>query len=219
MDEIKNRLGEELEELTLSQEKKRNIAQLAKEKVNVRPRSNWTYRIVLVMATILAISFSYTLIKKPIKNEELSTGATDRLIDLSFFFHPLIQSALLIMAFIIIGFMINRRYRKAGKDLPECVYCHEQWTFKESLRRGLNGNAMTCPYCKKKQYITRESARKLNYFTLAIPFGILLTWVPGLVNTFVMYLTFAFCLLMLMMYFTPYTIKLQKDDPLLKPLY
>lgn len=219
MNDIKDRLRADLERFTLSQEKKRDIAQLAKEKANVRSRSNWTYRVVLVLATILALSFSYNLIKRPMENGELSTGATDQVIDAALLGKPLIPYVLFMIIYIIVFLIINDRYQKKGKELPKCVHCHEQWTFKESLKRSFKGNEVTCPSCEGKQYKTRKSVRQLNYYTLAIPFGILLAQAPWGVNAFLAYLIFVFFVLLLMVYFAPYTIRLQKDDPLLKPWY
>ena len=152
-------------------------------------------------------------------NEALTMGATEHEVNYTLFKQPFIQYGLLIISFLVIGFIVNLIYKKNRKELPVCTECNKSWTFSKALKISLKGNKVTCSYCGTKQYKTRKSIQQLNYFTLAIPFGIIVAQIPWFTNALLSYVLYTVCIIILMVYFAPYTIKLQRDDPMKKPWY
>lgn len=54
--------------------------------------------------------------------------------------------------------------------MPVCQNCHYKWSWKETFKRSFTfGNAMICPHCEEKQYL---SARLRKRSTI-IPFMII----------------------------------------------
>lgn len=169
-----------------------------------------------VQVAIIMLVVTSTLI---MADEALIMGATEHEVNYTLFKQPFIQYGLLIISFLVIGFIVNLIYKKNGKELPVCTECNKSWTFSKALKISLKGNKVTCSYCGTKQYKTRKSIQQLNYFTLAIPFGIIVAQIPWFTNALLSYVLYTVCIIILMVYFAPYTIKLQHDDPMKKPWY
>src|SRR5690554_4039575 len=59
-----------------------------------------------------------------------------------------------------------------GMKMPTCQSCHQQWTWKETLKAGFVIDiGMTCPHCGSKQYPTAKTRRRnfLLYLAILMP--------------------------------------------------
>ncbi|WP_257997824.1 TIGR04104 family putative zinc finger protein [Salimicrobium jeotgali] len=93
--------------------------------------------------------------------------------------------------------------QKGGEKMPTCENCHNKWKWKETIKKTSTiGPGMTCPYCKKTQYQTKSSIRKINTFMpivllplllqifFDIPGAVLLSLFPVLLVVFIIFYPF-----------------------------
>ena len=60
--------------------------------------------------------------------------------------------------------------------MPVCQNCHQKWTWKQTFKKSFTlDNGMYCPYCEKKQYITKAS-RVRSALILFLPITLLNVW-------------------------------------------
>ena len=216
MNQIKKDLEKELRTVTLSDEKKRHIL----GKMNRKKRGDWSYRLVLATFTIFMVGFGFLLLQSANDLDEVTgttkpeerISAVNRAFDSDWW-----KVILLIGLFIIIRVIVKRSLDKKGKGLPVCIKCGEEWSYREALKMSMKNEAVTCPYCGKKQYKTRKSTGKISTLNFLIPLGIL---VAQFFNHILLgYFIHSAGAIWLMLVLTPYLMEFQEDDPIVKPLY
>ncbi|KPB06163.1 TIGR04104 family putative zinc finger protein [Bacillus sp. CHD6a] len=78
---------------------------------------------------------------------------------------------------------------------PTCANCHNQWSWKMTWKKTFTfKQAITCPFCEEKQYITKSARQKLTL----LPIGIPLLNVPFLtfgVNGFFLTIVYVVCII------------------------
>ncbi|MCM3618663.1 hypothetical protein M3936_13820 [Sutcliffiella horikoshii] len=53
---------------------------------------------------------------------------------------------------------------------PSCANCQNQWSWKMTWKKSFTfKQAITCPYCKEKQYITKSARQKLCLMPMIFP--------------------------------------------------
>ncbi|MDR4889763.1 hypothetical protein RGU12_19910 [Fredinandcohnia sp. QZ13] len=53
--------------------------------------------------------------------------------------------------------------------MPTCQKCKNKWSWKQTFKKSFTfTNAMTCPYCGEKQYITARTRKISASFSLAV---------------------------------------------------
>lgn len=92
-------------------------------------------------------------------------------------------------------------------DLPVCQHCHQQWTYKESLKNML---FMKCPYCGNRNYARKFRTRDI-VFSLSVSIIVLFVFPIAEVS---LRWTILFAMLALGIYLLTYPIKLHmtKDE-------
>lgn len=54
---------------------------------------------------------------------------------------------------------------------PTCANCHNQWSWKTTWKKTFTFNqALICPFCEEKQYVTKGARQKLTLLPIVIPF-------------------------------------------------
>ncbi len=220
MNPFKKDLEDELQAFSLSDEKKRLIAkEVRKQRSKSVNGSSWSYRFALATFMIFSLSFGFLLVQQENRGEK--TGATIEpdvtSTFLNLFASDWMKGLLLISIFISIRFFVQRTLIKKGKNLPTCIECGEEWSYREALKMSMKNELVTCPNCGKKQYKTRKSSMKASMLNFLIPLGILIA--QAFDHILFGYLLHATGTLWLIITLTPYLIEFQEDDPITKPLY
>lgn len=221
MNQFKKDLTQGLQSMSLSEEKKQLIAIKAQAKNHGHKRLvNWQYRFVLATFTIFALGFGYLLWKQDESTGRLQGAESIEpapTINWSILNHDFSKTILLISFFIILRTVIKRRRQKSGKDLPVCIECNEEWTFREALKQSMKNNNITCPYCGHKQYRTKKSALKASLLNISIPF---ITIVPQLFNHFLLgIVVYLSCVAYLILSLNSYFVELQENDSINETLW
>lgn len=224
MNQFKRDLNDELRTVTLSQEKKQQIATKVKAKNHSQKRRiNWQYGFVLTAFTILSLGFAYLLLQQGESTDKLQSAAPiepGTTTIWSMLNHDYSKIILLVGFFIFLRTVIKKRIQKNGKGLPVCVECGEEWSFKESLKQSMKNSNVTCPHCSHKQYRTKKSSLKANFLNIPIPFMTLVHLLFD--NTLfsllgiVVYLS---CVAYFIVSLIPYFVDLQETDPINENLW
>lgn len=127
------------------------------------------------------------------------------------------KSILFIGIFLLIRFFAKRFLLKKGKNLPVCIKCGEEWSYKDALKMSMKNEAVHCPHCGIKQYKTRKSSMKASMLTFLVPFGILTAQIFN--HIFLGYSIHVIGTIWLILTLTPSLITFQEDNPMIKPLY
>ena len=221
MNQFKKDLNDELQSISLSDEKKKFIAKKAiAKKHRQKKHIHWQYRFVLTAFTLLLLSFGYLLWQQG-GTVEKSQGAVQvepaTTINWAFLTHDLVKIILLISLFMTLRFIIKRRLDKRGKGLPVCLECREEWSFREASKQSWKNGRVTCPNCAHKQYRTKKSSRKMSLLNIPLLFMFSvyqlfdLNWL-GIV-------VYLFCAAYLIFSLNPYFMELQEKDPSNEALY
>ena len=221
MNQFKKNLNHELQSMSLSNEKKQQIATKARAKLHNQKRHiNWQYRFVLTTFTIFLLGFGYLLWQQgEITGDSQGAAPIEPLptSNWSILNHDFTKVILFISFFIVLRIVLKRRLQRSGDGLPACLKCGEEWSFQFALKKSMNNSKMTCPYCGHKQYRTRKSAQKgamLNFF---MPFiAIVPLLFDNILLGFVVYLS---CTAYLILSLSSYLIELQEKDPSKEPLW
>lgn len=211
MNEFKRTLAKQLGTLSLSEEKKQEIARKARHPhMSSDSKGQWGYRFVLSFATLLGIGILLPLRNRDIVQQKENHAATEQLDIVSLLIaEDWLKFGLIMIGFILIYVGLARRQRVKHWELPHCVYCLEDWTYRQSLKQSWQGYQGKCPHCGERQYRTKKSLRSSQLMDIALLFTIIVTfafqngWLGA--GTYLIGLTF------LQSRFDPYTIAFQKD--------
>lgn len=220
MNQFKRELHQELQSISLSDEKKQSIAMKAKASMHRSKRQiHWQYRFVLTAFTILSLSFGYMLLTQNDSGGKSQGVAPIEPITTneSIWGHDFLKVILLIGFFVILRTIIKKRLQKKGQGLPVCLACSEEWTFREASKQSWKNGEVTCPYCAHKQYRTKKSSRKMVLLNIPIIFMVMVSnlFDLGLLGI-VIYL---FCAVYFIFSLNPYFMELQEKDPFNETLY
>ncbi|UFU00118.1 hypothetical protein KO561_03905 [Radiobacillus kanasensis] len=59
--------------------------------------------------------------------------------------------------------------------MPTCQNCDTKWDWAESIKKSFTlDNSMECPYCKRKQYVSKKSRRRMSFGNFIGPFVLLI---------------------------------------------
>ncbi|WP_110113058.1 TIGR04104 family putative zinc finger protein [Bacillus sp. CGMCC 1.16541] len=65
--------------------------------------------------------------------------------------------------------------------MPTCQHCQTKWTWTQTFKKSFTlTQKMTCPYCEKAQYLTKDSRVKNSILSFIPPVILLLTTSFGL---------------------------------------
>jgi len=222
MNQFKEDVLKELQDVKLSEERKQMIAQKARSKRERRKSNPWQYRVVLATFTIFVIGFSYLLSQ----NKDQHTGShqaaslkqeADTWSIWTFLQYDLVKGILLFSFLVGISFIIKRVLIKKGYGLPVCIECGETWSVKQSRKMYRKNGQLECPYCGKKQYRTRKSINMGGILTFPIPLMVFMHIVFDNISIgTIFFLAGAFIYYRLL---APYVFDLQEDDPMNDPLW
>lgn len=210
MNQIKKDLDDELQSITLSEEKKQEIIQNMHVKNKKRKREQWSYRFVLTAFTLLALGFSYLLFTgdigsvnhtaQPEISEAPSLFAAD-------------QSKMLLMIglFIVFYTVIKMVFKRQGRTLPTCADCGEEWSFGQSLKGNMLGEkSLKCPHCLKQQVKSEKAIWEMNLLNFLVPFGIILSQLFD--RVLLGFLLHATCALLMMALLGPYLLSFKDNE-------
>ncbi|TYS67523.1 hypothetical protein FZC76_13135 [Sutcliffiella horikoshii] len=77
---------------------------------------------------------------------------------------------------------------------PTCANCHNQWSWKMTWKKIFTfKQAITCPFCGEKQYITKSARQKLTLLPIVIPF-MNVPFLPFGVSGFYLAMMYVVCL-------------------------
>ncbi|KUF35638.1 MULTISPECIES: TIGR04104 family putative zinc finger protein [unclassified Lysinibacillus] len=220
MNQFKEDLLKELQDVKLSQKRKQLIADKARRQGQRKIGGEWTYRLVLATFTVFVIGFSYILTQQ---KEQRTTGqqAASTPADTwhwwSLFDSDYVRGMLLLGIFIGATFIVKRLLVKKGYGLPVCIECGESWSEKDARKLYRKNGEIVCPHCGQKQYRTKKSIQISGVMTMPVPLLIMLQHV---FQHFVIGLIF----FLVGMFFyhhqiAPYVFKLQEKDPMNEPLW
>lgn len=223
MNQFKDDVLRELQDVKLTDEKKHAIAQKVRRKSIPGRNGQWQYRIVLATFTLCAIAFSYVFSQ----DEENQTGshqgaALKQEMDTSSFWtfldYDLVRGLLLFSVFPIIALFITRYLKKKNYGLPVCIECGETWSHKQARKILWKNNMkpIECPHCGKKQYRTNKSIQ-LNGL-LQLPMIQIFSFMNH--NFHNIFIGIAFYIISTIIYYyqiTPYLFALQENDPMKEP--
>ena len=221
MNQFKIDLNDELQTVTLSQEKKQQIATKVKAKNHSQKRRiNWQYGFVLTAFTILSLSFGYLLLQQGESVDKLQSAApieAGTTTIWSMLNHDYSKIILLVGFFILLRTVIKKRIQKSSKGLPVCGECGEEWSFKESLKQSMKNSNVTCPHCSHKQYRTKKSSLKANLLNIPIPFMTLVAILFD--NSLLGVVVYLSCVAYFIVSLIPYFVDLQETDPVNEDLW
>ena len=220
MNQFKEDLLKELQDVKLSQQRKQLIADKARRQGQRKTGGEWTYRLVLATFTVFVIGFSYILTQQ---KEQSTTGqqaastSSDTWHCWSLFDSDYVRGMLLLGIFIGATFIVKRLLVKKGYGLPVCIECGESWSEKDARKLYRKNGEIVCPHCGQKQYRTKKSIQISGVMTMPVPLLIMLQHV---FQHFVIGLIF----FLVGMFFyhhqiAPYVFKLQEKDPMNEPLW
>ncbi|MGE7090540.1 TIGR04104 family putative zinc finger protein [Lysinibacillus sp. NPDC048646] len=223
MNQFKEDVLTELQDIKLSAEKKQAIVQKVRGKSKPRSSSQWQYRIVLATFTVFVLTFTYVLSQGKDDRTAGSQQAaakqqdTDTWSFWTFFDYDLVRGILLFILFIGVTFLVKRLLLKKGYGLPVCVECAETWTHKQARKFYRKNGQMACPYCGKKQYRTKKSVQLAGILNIPIP---MMVFVNHFFDNFFIGIGFFFAGVFIYYYqLAPYIFDLQEDDPMNEPLW
>src|SRR5699024_12051592 len=53
--------------------------------------------------------------------------------------------------------------------MPICKVCNNKWNWKQTVKQTMTSkNAISCPYCKEKQYVSKKSIKNQSFLRLII---------------------------------------------------
>lgn len=220
MNQFKEDVLQELQDVKLTDEKKRKIAQKARSKTKQRRSSPWQYRVVLATFTLFVIGFSYLLSQN--KNSGRHQAAslqqeTDTWSIWTFLQYDLVRGILVFSFMVGIAFFIKWVLIKKGYGLPVCIECGETWSGKHARKMYRKNGQLECPYCGKKQYRTKKSMQMSGILTFPFPFMVFMHYVFSNITIGII-----FYLPSIIIYYrllAPYVFDLQEDDPINDPLW
>lgn len=221
MNQFKRDLQDELQSLSLSDEKKQLIAKKVKSsEIRSKRESTWSYRFVLTTFTFFMVGFSYLFLRQEDAVKETSNAA-EPAGDLSniglWLTSDWMKGIILVGIFIGIRIIYKKHLYKKGKGLPVCIACGEEWSYRESLKMSMKNEVVTCPNCKKKQYKTRKSSAKASMLNFLPPLGILVGQLfSHILLGFLIHIVGSIWLIIVL---TPFLLEFQEEDPMIKPLY
>ncbi|MEA3319761.1 MAG: TIGR04104 family putative zinc finger protein [Bacillota bacterium] len=99
-------------------------------------------------------------------------------------------------------------------NTPTCANCHKQWSWKMTWKKTFTfKQAITCPFCEEKQYITKSARQKLCLLPIIFP----IINVPFLsfgVSSFYLAMVYIICVVVLVIGM-PFFYRLSnKEEPL-----
>ncbi|QOV12272.1 TIGR04104 family putative zinc finger protein [Viridibacillus arvi] len=207
MNRLKDDLNRELKEhIYLKNDLKKRILEQAKNP-NKKSRSNWQYPVVLVACASVLILFALLLFQDVGGYEKVVSGAeADSGLQLDWMIE--------LLPFVILGVIILSMVKFFQPyELPVCEYCHEEWSWRVSIKKMFTLNrAMSCPSCGKKQYQTRKSRIRMSQL-------VLLSNLVLFINVFFDFYWWEIVLMYVAIIvtciiFMPYNLKLQNDEDL-----
>lgn len=220
MNQFKEDVLQELQDVKFTDEKKRMIAQKARSKTKQRRSSPWQYRVVLATFTLFVIGFSYLLLQN--KNSGRHQAAslqqeTDIWSIWTFLQYDLVRGILVFSFMVGLAFFIKWVLIKKGYGLPVCIECGETWSGKHARKMYRKNGQLECPYCGKKQYRTKKSMQMSGILTFPFPFMVFMQFVFSNITIGII-----FYLPSIIIYYrllAPYVFDLQEDDPINDPLW
>ncbi|MFJ7732614.1 TIGR04104 family putative zinc finger protein [Lysinibacillus sp. NPDC097231] len=222
MNQFKEDVLRELQEVKLTDEKKQAIAQKARRKSTRRGSSPWQYRAVLTTFIIIVISFSFLLLQN--KNQPLKTQhqtASQPEVDTSVMWVVLendwFRGILLISLFMIVAIFTKLRLKKKRFGLPTCIQCGEKWALKQAHKFYWKNGEIECPNCGKKQYRSKKSMQLAGMVNMHLPLIIFTHYFFD--NLFIGIGCYLVGAIFLIYQITPYLFELQEDDPTNTPLW
>ncbi|MCL1699360.1 TIGR04104 family putative zinc finger protein [Lysinibacillus sp. Bpr_S20] len=220
MNQFKEDVLQELQDVKLTDEKKRMIAQKARSKTKQRRSSPWQYRVVLATFTLFVIGFSYLLSQNKNSGRHQATSLqqeTDTWSIWTFLQYDLVRGILVFSFMVGIAFFIKWVLIKKGYGLPVCIECGETWSGKHARKMYRKNGQLECPYCGKKQYRTKKSMQMSGILTFPFPFMVFMQFVFSNITIGII-----FYLPSIIIYYrllAPYVFDLQEDDPINDPLW
>lgn len=163
MNQFKEDVLKELQDVKLSQQRKQVIAEKARRKVQRKAGGQWTYRIVFTAFTIFVIGFSYILTQQEGQQSpghQAASLQSDTWHWWSLFASDYIRGMILLSIFIGATFIVKRYLLKKGYGLPVCIECGESWSEKDARKLYRKNSGIVCPHCGQKQYRTKIHANK-----------------------------------------------------------
>ncbi|WJY27595.1 MULTISPECIES: TIGR04104 family putative zinc finger protein [Sporosarcina] len=218
MDSIEQRLKEQLETITFSDDdRKRMIRRVKEEAPKKRVSYVWRYRTVLVAAILLAVVLAGIGLQSPSspKSHQAAGSTTEQLIQL--LGYDSVKTVLLVLLFVSVYALLKWNLKKQRQGLPVCPNCGTVWSRRLALKKFWRGKKVDCPHCGTANYQTKKSRWKTALFNLFIP---LLIPVSNLFDAS-LYGTLVFLGLyfIFMTVLIPYYVDLQLDDPDKEPLW
>ncbi|MFJ7736211.1 TIGR04104 family putative zinc finger protein [Lysinibacillus sp. NPDC097287] len=222
MTRFKEDVLRELQDIKLTDQKKREMAQKARMQSKVRRSGQWQYRIVLATFTICAIGFSYLFSRDEENKTGGNQGATvQQETDTSSFFafidHDVMKGLLILSFFICATSIVKHKLKKRGYGLPKCIECGGEWSHKQARKFFWENRKIECSHCGKKQYRTKKSVQ------LGLLLNIPISMMAIMGNFFDNFLVgITFYLVSLFIYYhqlVPYLFDLQEKDPTNDPLW
>ncbi|MGC7928655.1 TIGR04104 family putative zinc finger protein [Lysinibacillus sp. VIII_CA] len=220
MNQFKEGLLKELQDVKFSQKRKQLIAEKARRNEKHQVGHQWTYRIVLATFTVLVIGFSYLLTEQ---KEQHSTGHQAATIQSdawswwSLFNSDYVRGMLLLGFFVGAAFIVKRVLIKKGYGLPICIECGESWSAKGARKLYRKNGEIVCPHCGQKQYRTKKSMQLGGMLSMPIPLIILLQHVFH--NYYIGFIFFLVGVIIFLYQIVPYVFKLQDKDSMNEPLW
>lgn len=222
MNQFKEEVLKELQDVKLTEARKQVIAEKARSKKKQKTSSPWQYRVVLATFTIFVISFSYLLSQ----NKDQPTGShqaaslqqeADTWSIWTLLEYDLVRGILLFSFLVGIAFIVKRVLIKKGYGLPVCIECGETWTEKQARKMYRKNGQLECPHCGKKQYRTKKSMQMGGILTFPIPLMVFMQLVFDNISIgTIFFLAAAFIYYRLL---APYVFDLQEHDPMNDPLW
>lgn len=220
MNQFKEELLKELQDVKLSQQRKQVIAEKARRKVQRKADGQWTYHIVFATFTIFVIGFSYILTQQKGQQgsgHQAASLQSDNWHWWSLFASDYVRGMILLSIFIGTTFIVKRYLLKKGYGLPVCIECGESWSEKDARKLYRKNSEIVCPHCGQKQYRTKKSMQISGVMTMPVPLLIMLQHV---FHHFVIGLIFFLVGMFFYHYqIAPYVFKLQEKDPMNEPLW
>lgn len=214
MNQFKKDLQHELQGLSLSDEKRQQIAMKAKAKNRKQDRRvHWQYRIVLTAFTFLILGFGYSLLKRGgfDGNSQGAAPIEPIAASESVWSPDFLRAILIIGFFVILRIIIKRRLLKSIGGLPICLECGEQWTFWKALKQSWKNDEVTCPHCAHTQHRVKRSTSQGRWLIMSVPFASLISgeFTHHLFSLTIYFMSVAYFIISL----NPYFIELQENDP------
>lgn len=164
MNQFKEDVLKELQDVKLSQQRKQVIAEKARRKVQRKAGGQWTYRFVLATFTIFVIGFSYILTQQKeqrTSSHQAASLQSDTWHWWSLFDSDYVRGFILLSIFIGATFIVKRYLVKKGFGLPVCIECGESWSEKDARKLYRKNSEIVCPHCGQKQYRTKNLCKSV----------------------------------------------------------